>query len=146
MSTKQFSTFLVNESLYGIEVDKVQEISNVMSITSVPLAPSFIHGLINLRGQIATAIDLRELFLLPKDTTRSEYINVVCKVKGVLLSFMVDEISDVMELDQNEFEETPENIDINVTQFMVGVYKLKTNLLSILDVEKIMDYINKKGV
>lgn len=146
MSVNQFSTFYVNKNLYGIKVDKVQEITKAMSITRVPLSPKYIHGLINLRGQIATAVDLKELFVLPSSSQKEDYINVVCRIKGILISFMVDEISDVIEVEDEFYEETPENIDTNVSQFMDGVYKLKEQLVSILNVDKIMDYINNKDV
>ena len=62
MSTNQFSTFLVDDRLYGVNIRVVQEITKSMSVTEVPLAPEHIKGLINLRGQIATAVGLRELF------------------------------------------------------------------------------------
>ena len=146
MTSRQFSTFKINNSLYGIEVDKVQEISNTIIVTRVPLAPDYILGLINLRGQIATAIDLRSLFQLKTKNVEDSSVNVVCKIKGVLLSFMVDEISDVLELHSKDFEETPENIDPNVSLFMDGVYKLQDSILSVLNVDKIYEYINKKEV
>ena len=108
MSTKQFSTFLVADKMYGIEVMSVQEITRMMNVTKVPLAPNFVYGLINLRGQIATAVGLRELFELTDKNSINEYMNVVCKSEGILLSLIVDQIGDVIEVNDSDFSPTPE--------------------------------------
>jgi purine-binding chemotaxis protein CheW len=121
----------------------VQEITKLMAATKVPLAPSFVHGLINLRGQIATSICLRELFHLRNAEPGMEPMNVVCKGEGMLLSLLVDQIGDVVEVDSNDFEATPETINPNVGQFMEGIYKLPGHLLSIIEVKKITEILNK---
>ena len=143
MSTRQFSTFLVADRLYGIDVMSVQEITKMMNATKVPLAPTFVHGLINLRGQIATAVGLRELFELKDNNRSAEPMNVVCKGEGMLLSLLVDQIGDVIEVDDASFEATPETITPGVGRFMQGVYKIPGSLLSIIEVKKIVDVLNK---
>jgi purine-binding chemotaxis protein CheW len=121
----------------------VQEITKMMNATKVPLAPTFVHGLINLRGQIATAVGLRELFELRDNHQSSEPMNVVCKGEGMLLSLLVDQIGDVIEVDDVSFEATPETITPSVGRFMQGVYKIPGSLLSIIEVKKIVDVLNK---
>lgn len=143
MSTRQFSTFFVSDRLYVIDVMSVQEITKMMTATKVPLAPTFVHGLINLRGQIATAVGLRELFDLRDNSRSSEPMNVVCKGEGMLLSLLVDQIGDVIEVDDSNFESTPETITPAVGRFMQGVYKIPGSLLSIIEVKKIIDVLNK---
>lgn len=143
MSTNQFSTFYVDHKLYGINVKMVQEITKAMPVTPVPLSPHFIHGLINLRGQIATAIGVRELFKLKPAGADESKINVVCKSDGLLLSLVVDEVGDVLELDDNLYEPTPDTVNIQVGQFMTGVYKLQNNLLSVIDIQKIIVFLNQ---
>ncbi len=143
MSTKQYSTFYVSDRLYGIDVMSVQEITKITNATKVPLAPNFVQGLINLRGQIATAVGLRELFDLNEQTISVNSMNVVCKGDGMLLSLLVDQIGDVIEVDESSFESTPETIDPSVSRFMNGVYKIPGNLLSIIEVKKIVDVLNK---
>lgn len=143
MSTKQYSTFFVADRLYGIDVVQVQEITKTMPITHVPLAPKYVHGLINLRGQIATAVGLRELFELPKSADTSETLSVVCKDDGMLLSLLIDRVGDVLEVNDSDFEPTPETISPNVSRFMSGVYKIPGNLLSIIEVSKIIEILNK---
>jgi purine-binding chemotaxis protein CheW len=142
MSTNQFSTFLVDDRLYGVNIRVVQEITKSMAITEVPLAPVHVKGLINLRGQIATAVGLRELFELNASHKENGKINVVCKSEAYLLSLVVDEVGDVLELDDLLFDPTPETVSPGVSKFMSGVYKLPDNLLSVIDIQKIIDFLN----
>lgn len=141
--TFQFSTFYIAGSLYGIDVASVQEVTRPISMTKVPLAPSFVDGLINLRGQIATAIGLRDLFKLAKSENPTELMNVVCRGDGLLLSLLVDQIGDVLEVDYELFELTPDTLPESVSRFMVGVYKMPGSLLSILDINKIIEELQK---
>jgi purine-binding chemotaxis protein CheW len=141
MSSSQFSTFWVDDRLYGVNIKMVQEITKSMNVTQVPLAPGFIKGLINLRGQIATAVGLRELFEIAQNSGSGK-INVVCKSEAYLLALVVDEVGDVLELEDNLFERTPETVSMGVSRFMSGVYKLPNNLLSVIDIQKIIDFLN----
>lgn len=140
---QKFTTFFIGERLYGIDVMKVQEITKQMDITRVPLAPNYVYGLINLRGQIATAIGLRELLEIPGEKP-SETMNVVCEVGGLLLSLVVDRIGDVIEVKSDTFENSPDNLPKSVQRFMSGIYKLDKQLLSILELDKISKLINGK--
>jgi purine-binding chemotaxis protein CheW len=142
MNANQFSTFWVDGRLYGVSIKMVQEITKSMPMTPIPLAPDYIKGLINLRGQIATAVGLRELFKLQKPQDNQGKINVVCKIESYLLSLVIDEVGDVLELEDNLFEPTPETVSHSVSQFMVGVYKLPNNLLSVIDIQKIIEFLN----
>jgi purine-binding chemotaxis protein CheW len=137
----QYSTFLVAKRMYGIDVTRVQEVVRPMTTTKIPLADAFVHGLINLRGQVVTALSLHDLFKL-KEKAPAELMNVICKADGSLISLLVDEIGDVVELDSNEFEQTPNTIPEGVRRFMTKVYKVGDNLLSILDVDKIFHALN----
>ena len=141
--TRQFSTFYVSDRLYGLDVTAVQEVTRTLPITGVPLAPSFVRGLINLRGQIATAINLKELFELDNKSLSDELMNVVCKGDGLLLSLLVDQIGDVVEVEDKFFEPTPDTIEPSVSRFMTGIYKTSGSLLSILDVGKIVEVLQK---
>jgi purine-binding chemotaxis protein CheW len=137
----QYSTFYVAKRLYGIDVTRVQEVVRPMAATNIPLAESFVRGLINLRGQVVTAVSLHDLFGL-KEKAPDELMNVICKADGALISLLVDEIGDVLELDSTEFEQTPNTIPEGVRRFMTRVYKVGDNLLSILDVDKIFSTLN----
>lgn len=137
----QFSTFYVSGRWYGLEVTSVQEVTQALPMTRVPLAPAFVRGFINLRGQIATAIDLKELFQLDHLSSEQASMNIVCRGDGLLLSLLVDQIGDVIELDDQFFEPTPETLLPSISRFMTGVYKTKQELLSILEVEKMIQVL-----
>jgi purine-binding chemotaxis protein CheW len=131
----QVMTFQIGTDLYGIEVLRVQEVTGTLPIVPVPLAPKFVHGLINLRGQIATALGLRDLFELPA-ADASPNASVVCKLEGSLVSLLVDSIGDVMEVQDSQFERPPEIVPLSVRKFIKGVYKTDKALLSVIDLEK----------
>lgn len=137
----QYSTFYVAGRLYGIDVRRVQEVTKALPMTPVPLSQTFVLGLINLRGQISTAIGLRELFQITGDHP-DETMNVVCRIEGVLVSLVVDEIGDVLELERKDFEEAPSTVSENLRRFMSGVYKMPNELLSVIDIDKVMTILN----
>jgi len=141
--SKQFSTFFIGDSLFGIDVMQVQEVTKTLPVTQIPLAPTFVKGLMNLRGQLATAIELRNLFELSEPAPETS-MNVVCRSEGVLLSFLVDKIGDVVELEDKNFESSPDTISDGVRKFMLGVYKTPGQLLSIIEVPKIAQFLNNK--
>ncbi len=141
--TRQFSTFTIDGRLYGIDVMKVQEVTKPLEVTLMRTAPPFIKGLINLRGQIATAIGLRELFGLSHDPSVQK-MTVVCKVEDILISLLVDNIGDVVEVSEKEFEATPLSIPANIRSFMQGVYKTDTAILSIINLEVILKELDRK--
>ncbi len=141
--TRQFSTFTIDGRLYGIDVMKVQEVTKPLDVTLMRTAPPFIKGLINLRGQIATAIGLRELFGLSHDPS-VEKMTVVCKVEDILISLLVDNIGDVVEVSEKEFEASPLSIPSNIRSFMQGVYKTDTAILSIINLEVILKELDRK--
>jgi purine-binding chemotaxis protein CheW len=135
----QFATFFVDDLLFGVEVLRVQEVLRYQEMTSVPRAPEVIEGLINLRGQIVTAIDMRRrLGLAPRAGDRSP-MNMVVRSDDGAVSLLVDEIGDVLEVEEGAFEEAPENVDAGIRELTTGMYKLKDRLLLVLDTRKAID-------
>jgi len=139
---QQFSTFYIGKRLYGIEVMKVQEVTKALPMTPVPLSPKHVHGLINLRGQISTAISLRDLFHLNEEPP-PEQMNVVCRINDLLISFLVDRIGDVIEVKQDAFQPTPDTLPEEIRRFMGGVFKIPGELLSVVEVEKVTECLVK---
>lgn len=129
----QFATFFVKDLFFGIDVLEVQEVMRRQEMTRVPLAPNVIEGLINLRGQIVTAIDMRRRLNLPPRADGETVMNVVVRTPEGAVSLLVDEIGDVMEVDAATYERPPENIDPAARELVLGVYKLKNRLLLALD-------------
>lgn len=133
--TAQYATFLLDGLYFGIEVQKVQEVIRHQEMTPVPLAPAVVRGLINLRGQIVTALDLRTRLGLTPRPEGALPMNVVVRTPDGAVSLLVDEIDDVVEVNAEQFEPAPETVRTKVDGLVTGVYKLPTRLLLILDVE-----------
>jgi len=134
--SKQFATFSLGPLFLGVDVLKVQEVIRYQEMTRVPTAPMMVEGLINLRGQIITAIDLRRRLDLPPRTEGQLPMNVVVRTDEGALSFLVDQIGDVVEIEDESFERIPETVTGVVRDLVTGVYKLQNRLLLILDTEK----------
>jgi len=141
-NTKQFCTFFVNDLFFGVEVLKVQEVIRYQAMTRVPLAPVTIQGLINLRGQIVTAIDLRRRLEQPARDDERLPMNVVVRSEDGAASLLVDEIGDVVEISDDIYEPPPETLKGVARELVQGVYKLKERLLLILDTEKTVSLTN----
>ncbi len=136
MATHQFCTFFVEGVQLGIEVLKVQEVLKYQEMTPVPLAPPEVSGLINLRGQIVTAVDLRSRLGLPPRPKDALPMNVVIRAEDGAVSLLVDEIGDVLEATEETFEEAPATLDAQTRELVLGVYKLEQGLLLILDTDR----------
>jgi purine-binding chemotaxis protein CheW len=135
-STLQFSTFVLQDLFLGVDVLKVQEVIRYQEMTRVPIAPPMVRGLINLRGQIITAIDLRRRFELADRPDTELPMNVVLRTDDGAVSLLVDEIGDVVEVEEDRFEPIPETVTGMVRELITGVYKLDNRLLLILDTER----------
>ena len=132
----KFCTFTLAGLLFGVEVAKVQEVIRHLNLTRVPLAPPIIHGLINLRGQIVTAIDLRCRLGMEARSADRHPMNVVVRTDDEAVSLLVDEIGDVCVVDEDAFERPPETLNGVARDLIRGAYKLKDRLLLVLDTEK----------
>jgi len=138
--SRQYATFFVDGLFFGIDVLRVQEVLRYQQMTRVPLAPDVIEGLINLRGQIVTAVDMRRRLNLQARAEGTTPMNTVVRSEeGAAVSLLVDEIGDVVEVEGGDFEPPPENVNPAARALLTGVYKLKDRLLLILDTEKTID-------
>lgn len=132
---RQLCTFRVGNMLLGLDVLAIQEVLYLNEITDVPHAPPAVMGLINLRGQIATALDLHLCLDLPVDE-RGPGVHVVVRYRGEPISLRVDEIGDVMTLDDGLFEPPPETVSGVTRELITGAYKLRHELLLTLDLDR----------
>lgn len=140
MDTQEtYCTFRVGHLYFGIEVLRVQEVIRYQAMTRVPLAPHVVEGLINLRGQLVTAIDLRKRLKLKEREKTQEPMNVVVRSTDGSVSLLVDEIGDVMEVSPEQFEPPPETLQGVPRELIRGVYKLDGRLLLILDSNRIVE-------
>ena len=134
---KQYCTLYLEDLCFGVDVLKIQEVFRHNDETKVPLASEVVKGLINLRGQILTAIDLRSLLGMKDRPEGQMPVNVVVNTGGNVTSLMVDEIGDVIELSQEECEAPPETMDVGLKGLIREVYKLEKELVLVLDVDQV---------
>ena len=134
--TSQFCTFYLDQLLFGVELKGVQEVIRSMEMTRLPLAPTVVRGLMNLRGQIVTAVDLRRRLDLEPAPPGMHLMNVVVRSEDGAVSLQVDEIGDVVEVDESSFEPPPETLRGSVRTMILGIHKLNDRLMHVLDIEK----------
>ena len=133
---RQFATFYLHGFFFGVDVLKVQEVIRYRKMTRVPLAHVMIQGLINLRGQIIPAIDLRQRLEFPEREENQLPMNMVVRTEDGGFSLLVDEIGDVLEVPESAYERLPPTVAGAARELIQGVYKLKGRLLLILDAER----------
>jgi purine-binding chemotaxis protein CheW len=137
-TTAQYCTFTLDGLYFGVDVLKVQEVIRYQEMTRIPGAPAVVSGLINLRGQLVTALDLRQRLQLKQRPDGQLPMNVVVRTEEGATSLLVDEIGDVIELDDSTHERPPETIDAVTRDVVRGVHKLEGRLLLVLDIERLI--------
>jgi purine-binding chemotaxis protein CheW len=138
-TTQQFATFVLDGHLFGVEVETVQEVIRYQETTRVPLAPGAVGGLINLRGQVITALDLRHRLGMPERPHGSLPMNVVVRTEDGAVSLLVDQIGEVIEADARHFEHPPDTVSAQARDLIRGAYKLDGVLLLALDVTRTVE-------
>ena len=129
----QLVVFELGEERYGLDIATVYEIIRHQPVTAVPQAPSFVEGVINLRGRIIPVVDLRRRFgMLPGELTKASRI-VVCEAAGTRVGLVVDGVSEVLMVSSESVEQTPEVASGYDTQYLRGIAKLGERLVILLD-------------
>ena len=134
--SRQFATFTVAGARYGIDVLRVQETLRAQTRTTVPLAPPGITGLVNLRGQVVMLLDLRARLGLEPLASDAEPMMIVVQVGGEPISLLVDEIGDVVDAEDEQFEMPPDTLPTALRGVILGAYKLEHDLLLALDIDR----------
>ena len=134
----ELATFYIGDALCGMDILKIQEINKLMQMTKVPQAPDYVLGILNLRGQIVTIIDLgRKLGLGTTDITQDPR-NIIVNSAGGHVGLLVRKISDVVSVDMDRREAAPANMRGIQGEYFNGVYKTDTKLIGILNVDKVL--------
>ena len=138
----KFLTFLMAKEKYGLEILKVREIIGMMDVTSVPTTPAFVRGVINLRGKVIPVIDLRLKFgMKPKEDTERTCIIVVHITRTgqeMTMGIIVDEVSDVLTINQDQIEPAP-SFGANIrTDFILGMGKVEQKVVTMLDIDRVL--------
>lgn len=137
--TAQYCTFWVDGLFFGVAVAGVQEVLRYQAMTEVPRAPEAVRGLINLRGQIVTALDLRcRLGLAPREEGVLP-MNVIVRSRGEVVSLLVDDIGDVIDTAGLELKPAPTNMPSTVRSVVRGVLPLADEILLVLDADRAVD-------
>ncbi len=134
----ELATFLVGDALCGMDILKVQEINKLIEMTKVPQAPSYVLGILNLRGKIVTSIDLSKKLGLGETDFSLDPRNIIVNSPGEHIGLLVKQISDVVQADKDKFEPPPSNMGGIQGEFFTGVYKTENKLIGILDIEKVL--------
>lgn len=131
-------TFYIGNALCGMDILKVQEINKLSQMTRVPKAPEYVLGILNLRGQIVTVIDLGKKLGLGVTDISQDSRDIIVNSPGGYLGFLVSSIGDVVSADMERVERAPANMSGIQGDFFTGVYKTQNNLIGILDVDKVL--------
>ncbi|WP_164667701.1 chemotaxis protein CheW [Virgibacillus doumboii] len=132
--------FRMNDQRYGVDVQEVISIEKLHHVTEVPQTSEFIKGVINLRGEIAPVIDLKERLALGQTAYADQSRYLIVSINDIKVSLMVDEATDVMDINKDAVEPAPEVISGVNKPFLRGVAKLEDELLVLLDVEHILNF------
>jgi purine-binding chemotaxis protein CheW len=139
----ELATFYVGNALCGMDILKVQEINKIMQMTKVPQAPDYVLGILNLRGQIVTILDLSKKLGLGETDISQDTRNIIVNSSGGHVGLLVRQISDVVEANMDKKEPPPANMSGIQGEFFTGVYKTETKLIGILDVDKVLSIEDK---
>jgi purine-binding chemotaxis protein CheW len=144
-ATEGFVTVVTAGQLFGLRLERVRDVFVPRGLSQVPLAPPEVAGLLNLRGRIVTAIDLRRRLGLPPRADGGTPIAAGIEERGELYGLIVDQVGDVLRLKRSSYEANPVNLDKRWGQLCAGVHRLDRDLMVVLDVDKVLD-LNQFGV
>ncbi len=132
----ELATFYIGDMLVGADIRQVEEINRQMDVTPLPHVPDFVVGVMNLRGNVVTVVDLRTILGIPADTETRRSHNVIVHYEGERIGLAVDRIADVVRAPLDQIDELPANCDSIDSRFLQGVYAMENELLLVLDVHE----------
>lgn len=134
----ELATFHVGDALCGMDILKVQEINKLMEMTIVPQSPDYVQGILNLRGQIVTIIDLGKKLGLGQTDLGSDPRNIIVNAPGEYVGLLVNKLSDVVAAEPDKIEPAPANMSGIQGVFFTGVYKTENKLIGVLDIKEVL--------
>lgn len=137
---RDFVTIRLGGQLCGIPVLDVHDVLSEQGITAVPLAPPSVAGVLNLRGRIVTAINLRKRLGLAEQEADGENMSIVVEYQGEPYSLLIDSVGDVMSFPEDSYERNPVTLDACWQDISGGIFRLKGELMVLLDVEKLLNF------
>lgn len=137
--TVELASFFVGKALCGMDILKIQEINKLIEMTRVPQASDYVLGILNLRGEIVTVIDLGKKLGLKSTELTDRTRNIIVNSNGEHIGLMVEQISDVVHVKWEMVDAPPANIGGVQGKYFTGVFKTEDRLIGILDVEKVLE-------
>jgi purine-binding chemotaxis protein CheW len=135
-NARQFCTFYLNHLLFGVESQKIQEVVTYRELRPVPLAPPAVSGLMNLRGQVVVALELRRQLELPDRLADLKPVCLVVRAAGGAVCLLADEVGNVVDVEDETFEPSPETLSPRLRSVILGVHKLEHELMHVLDTDR----------
>ena len=143
-TSTQFATAIIGGQLFGLPISRVQDVFMPERLTRVPLAPDDVAGVLNLRGRIVTALDMRARLGLPKPDTDKPPMAMGVDLRGESYGLLIDTIGEVLKLPDDSRETNPVNLDPRMAAFANGVYRLDGQLMVVLDVDKVLEIATQR--
>ncbi|MEJ2197636.1 MAG: chemotaxis protein CheW [Desulfuromonadales bacterium] len=134
----QLACFRIGSELYALDIMRIKEIIRPQKLTPIPKAPSFIEGVINLRGVVIPVADLRKRFDQPISETNRKNRIVVCSLTGRIIGLMVDEVTEVKRFGRQDIAPAPQFIDGPEAHYFLGVARRDDDLIMLIDLEKVL--------
>ncbi len=135
---RQFATFYLGNMLLGVDIRQVREINRQLEVTQVPQVPKAVHGVINLRGEVVTVLNLSTVLGLPPAEVTRESRALIVQYQGESIGLLVDRISDILTLCEDDLGTIPAHMNSSEGRFFVGVHALDTEVLVILNLDEVM--------
>ena len=136
----EFVTAWIADQLFGIPITRVHDVFEAERITRVPLAPTEICGVLNLRGRVVTALDMRKRLGLPKQEGQKKQMAIGIDHDGEAYGLLVDSMGEVMKLSPSAFDAVPINLHKDWAAICSGIYRLEDRLMVVLDVDRILNF------
>jgi purine-binding chemotaxis protein CheW len=135
----EFVTFIIARQMFGLPIARVQDVFKPARITRVPLAAAEIAGVLNLRGRIVTAIDMRQRLEVKRREEGDAPMAIGIEAKGESFGLLVDAVGEVLKLPEAQRESNPINLDRKLAALSAGIYRLDGQLLVVLDIDRVLD-------
>ncbi|TPE48024.1 chemotaxis protein CheW [Maribrevibacterium harenarium] len=142
----QYLTFRLLDETYGINVMQIKEVLRYSEIAPVPGAPSYVMGIVNLRGNVVTVVDTRVRFSLPESDISDETRIIIIEHDGEQIGLLVDAVQEVFYLYQGEIEQSPSVGNDSALMFIQGVYQKDQELVILLDLNRMFESENTLGI
>jgi len=145
-SLQEYVTVQIADQLFGIPVLEVHDVLRDLTLTKIPLSSPEVAGVLNLRGRIVTAIDVRKRLSLPSLPDGEKSMSVVVECKGEPYSLLIDNVGEVLGLNPADMQQNPVTLDSRWREVSAGIYRLEDKLLVILQIDRLLNFAGKSDI